>query len=54
VENRSKDCVGKRICHSYRVLLLLLASVFSGDLLFGLYSKVRALTTCLKVNFVND
>jgi hypothetical protein len=52
VENRSKDCVGKRICHSYRVLLL--ASVFSGDLLFGLYSKVRALTTCLKVNFVND
>jgi hypothetical protein len=53
VENRSKDCVGKRLRHSYRVLRLL-ASIFSSDLLFGLYSKVRALVTCFEVNFVND
>jgi hypothetical protein len=31
VENRGKYCIGKRLCHSYRFLLLL-ASVFSGDL----------------------
>jgi hypothetical protein len=52
VENRSKDCVDKRLCHSYRVALLL-ASIFSSVLLFGLYSKVRALITCLNTNFVD-